>query len=111
MTELEVGAVVWADLGVGHGREQSGRRPAVVVSSPDHLDIAKTLVTVVVCTSRDRGWPNHVRLTGETGLSRSTYAMTEQIRTIDRARVVDPSGRIDDDCLASVGRWLRGWIV
>lgn len=111
MTELGAGAVVWAELGMGVGREQSGRRPAVVVSSIDHVDIAARLVTVVACTSRDRGWPNHVRLTGVTGLAMTTYAMTEQVRTIDRTRVVDTAGQVDDECLAVIGRWLHDWLV
>ena len=47
MDGLHAGRVVWVGLERGVGREQAGRRPAVVVSSTDHLLIASDLVTVV----------------------------------------------------------------
>ena len=111
MTGIGPGVVAWAELGAGAGSEQSGRRPVVVVSSVDHVDIAARLVTVVACTSRDRGWPNHVRLTGPTELPMPTYAMTEQVRTIDRSRVVATAGQVDDECLAAIRRWVDDWLV
>ena len=109
--ELSAGAVVWAELGPGVGGEQSGRRPVVVVSSEYHVELVERLVTVVACTSRDRGWPNHVLLTGATGLGRATFAMTEQMRTIDRSRIVATAGEIDDTCLAGIAMWLGDWLV
>jgi mRNA interferase MazF len=75
------------------------------------VDIVERLVTVVACTSRDRGWPNHVLLTGATGLPRATYAMTEQVRTIDRSRIVDTAGEIDPACLAGIASWLDDWLI
>ncbi|MHB1066121.1 MAG: type II toxin-antitoxin system PemK/MazF family toxin [Candidatus Nanopelagicales bacterium] len=108
---LESGAVVWAELGPSAGREQGGRRPVVVISSPDHLDLVDSLVTVIPCTSRDRGWPNHVALAGQTGLDRLTLAMTEQVRTIARSRVVERAGTVDDRCLAAITTWLRDWLA
>jgi mRNA interferase MazF len=104
------GLIVWVELGVGQGREQGGRRPALIVSSEDHLVIADRLATVVMCTSRDRRWPNHVALSGPTGLSRPTYAMTEQVRTIDRGRIVSTSGSATPECLREVRSWLDDWL-
>lgn len=108
---MRPGDVVWVELGPVSGREQGGRRPAVVVSSADHLAAATTLVTVVPATSRDRGWPNHPALTGSTGLGGATFAMTEQVRTIARARVVGVAGSVDDACLAAVCAWLHRWLA
>ncbi|MFN8126688.1 MAG: type II toxin-antitoxin system PemK/MazF family toxin [Candidatus Nanopelagicales bacterium] len=113
MTEsLWPGDVVWVELDGGsetHG-EQRGRRPALVVSSPEHLAVTDRLVTVLPATSRDRGWPNHVRLTGPS-LARATFAMTEQIRTVDRRRVVAMAGRVTDDCLREVLDWVGHWLA
>lgn len=104
--DLVPGAVVWADLDPVVGREQGGRRPHLVVSSQDHLDTVTMLVTVVPVTSTDRGWPNHVRLVGDTGLSARSYAMTEQVRTIARERVRALSGAVTAECLRHVRRWV-----
>lgn len=110
-SRLAPGTVVWADFGPSAGREQSGRRPAVVVSSDDFADTLDLLVIVVPCTRTDREWPNHVLLTGPTGLTTPTFAMTEQPRTISRERVHRVLGHVDDACITDIARWLRTWIV
>ncbi len=107
--ELHPGQVVLASLGSGTGREQSGRRPVIIVSSFDHLELVDQLVTVVPCTKRNREWPNHELITGVLGLPLPTYAMTEQIRTIDRIRLLRDLGTVDDDSLSRVTRWIDDW--
>ena len=108
---IRPGSVVWVDLDPVQGREQGGRRPAVVVSSADHLAAATTLVTVVPATSRDRGWPNHVALQGRTGLDVATFAMTEQVRTIARGRLSSTSGEIEEASLVEITEWVRRWLA
>ncbi len=105
------GAVVWVDLGITVGREQSGRRPCVIISSTHLLDGADTLAIIVPCTRRDRGWPNHVELTGDTGLSSQTFVVTEQPRTVSRDRLRGTLGRADDPCLSLIMRWVRTWLA
>lgn len=106
------GDVVWVDLGDAVGREQRGRRPAVVVSSSDHLAAADALVSVVPCTSRDQGWINHIRLdvTGG-GLDHPTFALTEQVRTVARDRVVGTAGLVSPGCLAEIMAWIHRWLA
>jgi len=111
MTDLEPGFVLLVNYGDGIGREQSGQRPVVVVSSIDHLATADQLVTVIPCTTVMRGWPNHVRLTGPIGLSQPTVAITEQIRTIDRSRLLRVSGTVDQRCLNEICLWVEDWQV
>ena len=106
---LTPGTVVWADFGEPVGREQAGRRPAVVVSTMSHLRAADTLVTLIPCTASQRPWPNHVLLEGPTGLAEPTFAMTEQIRTVSRLRVHGVAGVISPECLGVVVRWVRTW--
>lgn len=109
--QLAVGSVIWVDLSPAHGREQRGRRPAIVVSSVEHLEIVRDLVIVVPCTTRDRGWPNHVKVEGATGLSRDCWAMTEQPRTISRDRISAVTGQADSATVAEVATWLRDWLT
>lgn len=104
------GAVIWVDLDPSVGREQAGRRPAVVVSSALHLEVVTTLVAVVPVTTVDRGWSNHVQVEGATGLAVDSYAMTEQVRTIARDRIAAVSGAVDASTLAAVRWWMRDFL-
>jgi mRNA interferase MazF len=104
------GDVVWADLGPARGREQDGRRPLVIVASDNYLEVVDTLVIGLPVTSRERGWPNHVPLTGPTGLERPSFAMTEQILTVSRERIRAIAGRIDAESLGAVQVYLRDFL-
>lgn len=104
------GDILWVDLGLGVGREQGGRRPIVVVSSNDYLASVDALMLAVPVTSRNRAWPNHVPLSGPTALERPSYAMTEQVRSISRERIVGAAGSIDQDCLDRMRVYLRDFL-
>lgn len=108
--ELNPGDVWWAVPDPAVGREQDGRRPVVIVAGPEYLDLVDTLAIAVPLTSTDRGWPNHVALTGHHGLGTASYAMTEQPRTISRRRLIGRSGTVDDDCLREVRRWIHDFL-
>ena len=111
-TELRRGTVAWAELDPVRGREQSGRRPVLVVASDLYLEQADTLAIIVPCTTRDRGWPNHVKLTGEhLALPDTTYAMTEQPRTVTRERLLDVAGVVDTRTMGEVDGWLRDFLA
>ena len=106
---LDAGTVVWCDLDPVVGSEQGGRRPALVISSLDYSTAISHMTLIVPCTSRQRAWPNHVRLSGPTGLTGDTYAITEQPRSISLERVRNISGRVDEKTLARVCRWVHLW--
>ena len=104
------GRLVWIDDPATVGREQSGRRPWLVVSSVDFLKRTDDLVTVVPCSSRDRGWVHHVELTGATGLRTRTFAITEQIRTVSRQRIVGAAGTADPASVGATVSWVSVWL-
>ena len=107
---LVAGTIVWCEFSPTVGREQGGRRPAVVIASHDYVDVVDTLTILVPCTSRDRGWLNHVALTGDTGLSVPTFAITDQPRSASIQRVRGVAGHVDDGCLDTITRWVRTWL-
>ena len=107
---LVPGSVVWVALEPVRGREQGGHRPVVVVASTGYLEAVTTLAVVVPVTSVDRGWPNHVRLTGEHGLQDRSWAMSEQIRTVSRSRISRVSGVVSAGCLGEIRSWLSDFL-
>lgn len=108
---LRQGDVVWAQLAPVRGREQGGHRPVLVVSGNGYLRAVTTLAVVVPVTTTDRGWPNHVELTGPTGLDVPSWAMTEQLRTLSRERLGRRAGTVDDACLSAVQRWISDFLA
>lgn len=108
--ELSPGDVLWVSLSPTVGREQSGRRPVLVVSGQEYLSIVDSLAIVVPVTSVDRRWPNHVSLTGPHGLDRPSFAMSEQPRTVSRLRLGSRAGAVDEWCLSAVRRYLTDFL-
>jgi mRNA interferase MazF len=103
--------VVWVSLDPTVGREQAGTRPAVVVASPGYLRAVQELAIVLPATTTDRGWPHHVELSGpELSLPHTTYAMTEQPRTVSRRRFTGSAGHVDEACLVTLRRWLDDFL-
>ena len=105
--DLVPGAVHWAEFDPITGREQGGRRPALVVASRGFLDVVDTQAIVVPVTSVDRGWPNHVLLAS---FGRPSFAMTEQVRTVARSRLHGALGVASSGELVEVRRWLSDFL-
>lgn len=111
MPDLRRGSVVWLDLDPVLGREQSGRRPALVIASDGYLRTATSLAIVLPVTTTDRHWPNHILLRGpDLRIDRPSFAMTEQPRTIDRRRIRSVAGWVDAATLQDVDVWLRDFL-
>ena len=75
----ERGDIVWVSFGKGEGREQRGRRPALVLSR-GFFSVQSCLALVCPITSRVKGYPFEVPLTVQ---GTSCVLLTDQLRTID----------------------------
>lgn len=105
---MKRGDVLWAAPDPSVGREQAGRRPVLVVSSDDALAALPQVVTTIPLTTRQRGWPTHIPITGpHTGLSEPSWAVCEQVRTISTQRLAGQIGTSDEDTLDQAARVLR----
>lgn len=62
------------------GREQSGYRPAFVISTADYNRISK-LILVCPITSKKKGWPFEVELTSSMQIN--GVVLVDQIKSID----------------------------
>lgn len=77
----EAGHIHWADFGPTFGTEQSGRRPAVVVSGHG-FNVHSPRIIVCPVTSRTLDWPVVVPI--PTSLRTQGVILCDQIRAIDR---------------------------
>jgi len=88
----------WTDFVPTTGREITKERPAVVLSANELQDSDRGMVIVVPCSTRKREFPSHVELTpAHSRMKEITYAMCEQIRSVDLQRLKRCVGEIDSD--------------
>ena len=72
-----------ADLGPTQGREQSGERPVLIVSTDRFNQGRSQLVVAVPFTTSRRGLPIHVEVRPpDGGLHDISFAMCEQVRSL-----------------------------
>jgi mRNA interferase MazF len=91
------GEIYFARLDPTEGREQSGVRPVLVVSS-DAINRQPLVVAVVAGTDAAnvvRDYPTNVRVTArETGLPKDTVFLCFQLRSLDQARLCNPASKL-----------------
>jgi mRNA interferase MazF len=95
--------IVIVNLDPTVGSEIKKKRPCVIVS-PNEMN--KHLATVVVCpiTSQSKNYPTrvHFELEGDTN-----WVVIDQIRTIDKSRVMKAIGYLDGDAVRQVKKCIR----
>ncbi len=100
---------VWlVDFGDPVGREQSGRRPAVVVSADALNESRAGVVVVVPITTTYRGLPSHVEIDhGSSGLDEVSYAKCEDVKSVSERRLIGRLGTVDEQVMFETARALR----
>ncbi len=100
---------IWlADLNPIVGREQSGKRPCLVVSVDSFNHGHAELVIVIPLTSSYKSIPLHVRIEkGETNLDKVSYAKPEDIRSVSRNRLTKRIGIVNHQTLQTVMDRIR----
>jgi mRNA interferase MazF len=94
------GDLVWLTFDPQAGREQSGRRPALVLS-PASYNERTSLALVCPVTSKVKGYPFEVSMAE--GLPISGVILTDQLKSLDwRKRRATPAGRVGAETLAEV---------
>lgn len=96
------------DFGDPVGREQTGTRPAVVVSADELNESAAGIAIVIPATTTRRRLPSHIELEPDgTGLDEVSYAKCEDIKSISTERLVARLGWVNEAAMFELGRALR----
>jgi mRNA interferase MazF len=100
---------VWLlDFGEPVGREQSGRRPAVVISADSLNESRAGIVVVIPLTTTYRGLPSHVEIDrGDSGLDEVSYAKCEDVKSVSEQRLIGRLGVVGDEVMFRLARVLR----
>ena len=94
------GDLIWIEFMPQAGHEQSGRRPALVLS-PKSYNIPRGLVIVCPISNRVGGYDFEVAFRSESGIS--GVVLSDQIKSLDwRARYAQHIGKTSPDLMNEV---------
>jgi mRNA interferase MazF len=102
---IERGRICWLE-----GERPAARRPVLVLQADpfNRSAIPTVLVAPLAQDLRLAEAPGNVALTAKaSGLPRDTVLVVSQISTVERARLRETAGRLDQPLLAEVGEGLR----
>jgi mRNA interferase MazF len=99
---VSVGDIHWVDLPAADGREQRGRRPAVVVQADDYGGDLPVVLVIPLTTARAAmrfAGTTLIHPTAENGLRQASVALVFQLRAIDRQRIQERIGTVSAEVL------------
>ena len=93
------GDMFYADLSPVIGSEQGGIRPVVIIQNDIGNKHSPTVIAAAITSQTGKNkLPTHIEIgIEESGLKTDSVILTEQIRTIDKSRLKEKIGHIDDD--------------
>jgi mRNA interferase MazF len=98
---------VWLiDLNPVIGHEQSGIRPALVVSDDLFNHSPAEMVIVLPITGKFRGLRTHIELNGDY-LKQKSFIKTEDIRSVSIHRLIKKIGQADESVIKAIEERLK----
>lgn len=106
--ELDAGDLVWVEFDPVRGREQAGRRPAVVITSAAYHQVSN-MAFVCPITTNPGTWPFKVPL--PSSLEVQGGVLVDQVRAVDRSRrIFGRLGSLPDETLEAIRGILAAMI-
>lgn len=102
------GDIFYADLSPVIGSEQGGTRPVLVVQNDVGNKFSPTVIIAAITSQINKAkLPTHIEISAhDVGLLKDSVILLEQVRTIDKKRLREKIGRLDDEQLAAVDEAL-----
>lgn len=102
------GDIYYADLSPVVGSEQGGVRPVLIVQNDVGNKYSPTVIAAAITSQKEKAkLPTHIKLESENcGLSRDSVVLLEQIRTIDKKRLKERMGKLDDGSMQMIDQAL-----
>ncbi|MDR2932434.1 MAG: type II toxin-antitoxin system PemK/MazF family toxin [Oscillospiraceae bacterium] len=102
------GEIYYADLSPVVGSEQGGIRPVLIVQNDVGNKFSPTVIAAAITSQKEKSrLPTHIQLPSlNCGLSRDSVVLLEQIRTIDKKRLKERMGLLDESAMNEINRAL-----
>ena len=102
MLEMKKGEIYYAELSPVVGSEQGGYRPVVILQNDKGNLYSRTTIIAAITSELDKTHlPTHVIFTAG-GLKKTSMALLEQIRTIDKSRLREKVCHLDEDAIGKI---------
>ena len=105
---IKRGEIYYADLSPVVGSEQGGIRPVLIVQNDVGNRYSPTVIAAAITSQRDKTeLPTHIKLDASfSGLAKDSIVLLEQVRTIDKQRLKEKMGTLDNRSMNMVDRAL-----
>jgi len=103
---IKRGQIYIADLNPVRGSEQGGIRPVVVIQNEIGNKFSPTVIVAAITAKDKKNIPTHVYLKSE-ALFKESVALLEQIRTIDKCRLIEYIGEVSVEEMNGIVEALR----
>lgn len=96
--QIRRGDMFYADLSPVVGSEQGGIRPVLIIQNDLGNKYSPTVIAAAITSQTGKAkLPTHIEIGSQSnGLKSDSIVLTEQIRTIDKSRLKERIGHIDD---------------
>ncbi len=103
-TTVKRGDIFYADLSPVVGSEQGGTRPVLIVQNDTGNKHSPTVIAAAITSQTNKAkLPTHIELSGRSvGLTKDSVVLLEQIRTIDKRRLREHMGHVDESMMNQV---------
>ncbi len=101
---IKRGDIYYADLSPVVGSEQGGLRPVLIVQNDIGNRYSPTVIAAAITSRMTKTkLPTHIDVTGDdVGLAKDSVILLEQIRTIDKTRLKEKMGHLNDTMMTNV---------
>ena len=107
MRKIKRGEIYYADLSPVVGSEQGGIRPVIILQNDTGNCHSPTTIVVAVTSKTTKNYlPTHIKVYSPM-LRKNSVAMLEQIRTIDKQRILGYIGQTDSRTMQNINKAMR----
>jgi len=100
---MQRGDIYFADLNPVIGSEQGGIRPVLIVQNNLGNKHSPTVIVAAITSKTDKSsLPTHIEISENSGLSKKSIVLLEQIRTLDKKRIFNRIGRVSKEDLIKI---------
>jgi mRNA interferase MazF len=105
---IKRGEIYYADLSPVIGSEQGGIRPVLIIQNDVGNKYSPTVIAAAITSQKDKTkLPTHISVEANgSGLAKDSIVLLEQVRTIDKQRLKEKMGCLDNNSMVMVDRAL-----
>lgn len=103
------GDIYYADLSPVVGSEQGGVRPVLIIQNDVGNKYSPTVIAAAITSQINKAkLPTHIEIdANEYGLAKDSVILLEQIRTIDKKRLREKIGHMDEELMEKVNEAIN----